>query len=148
MNLEKLYLLKINDIFIYIQFVIPLFMIDNFHFRKEELLRYNKNYLLIAFEKIVIAFLMVFIIRSGSLLSYELIIYNQITCFWLIGRFVLVDFGSLVFCYICANLFLNKYIGMIISFVLFIVLRIIELYGMRNKKSLCEYENYYNIISK
>lgn len=121
-NIDELYMLKFSDIFVSIQFAIPLLLIDNYKVHKEESIRYNKNIIIIAIERIIITIVMVTIIRIIALLTYNLVVFHNANCFKLIGRFMIIDIASIMMSYILFNVFLNRYVGMIISFIISIVL--------------------------
>lgn len=62
-SLIEMYKMKVKDPFTFIQFAIPLFLVDNFRLRKEEILRNSKHFLLIASERIVLNLIIIIFIR-------------------------------------------------------------------------------------
>lgn len=104
-----------NNIFIAIQIIIPVFLMDIFYPIKSERIREKKFYGFILLEKILVVYLLCILIRIVGLGIYSLIVYHNLDFGHTLGRILLADLGTVLISYIITNLMINKYVSMFIS---------------------------------
>ena len=120
-SLKDSYILMIPDIFTSIQFVIGMFLFDNFKKSKMELIR-TKHLFLSFFERLFLTIIMAIIIRLLASSLYSIIIYHNFKGYAFIFRIILCDICNVIISYILFNVFKNRYVGFVISIIISIAL--------------------------
>ena len=122
-SLNDSFIKMIPDIFTSVEFVIGVFLFDNFKKSKMELVR-TKHLFLSYFERLFITFIMVIIIRLLASTLYSLIVYQSFNNYIFILRIMYVDICNVLIAYICFNALKNRYVALTISLIISIALYI------------------------
>lgn len=117
-TLNDLYLVNSRNYLLMIQFIIPVFFIDDFYPIKEELFRMKRTSIVLKAEKVLMVFLLVMIIRFISLEIYNLTIFHSFDCFNVFMRFMFIDVINVLMCAILSNVILSKYCTAIVFLVI------------------------------
>ncbi|MCR5462390.1 MAG: hypothetical protein K6E87_04920 [bacterium] len=122
-SLNDSFIVMIPDIFTSVEFIIGVFLFDNFKKSKMELVR-TKHLFLSFFERLFITIIMVIIIRLLASTLYSLIVYQSFNNYEFILRIMYVDICNVLIAYICFNVLKNRYVALIISLIISIALYI------------------------
>jgi len=122
-SLNDSFIVMIPDIFTSVEFIIGVFLFDNFKKSKMELVR-TKHLFLSFFERLFITIIMVIIIRLLASTLYSLIVYQSFNNYEFILRIMYVDICNVLIAYICFNVLKNRYVALTISLIISIALYI------------------------
>ena len=122
-SLNDSFIVMIPDIFTSVEFIIGVFLFDNFKKSKMELVR-TKHLFLSFFERLFITIIMVIIIRLLASTLYSLIVYQSFNNYEFILRIMYVDICNVLIAYICFNILKNRYVALTISLIISIALYI------------------------
>ncbi len=120
-SLNESYISMVPDIFTSIEFIICIFLFDNFRRSKMEIIR-DENIFLSHAERLIITIIMGSLIRLLASTIYSVIVYQNFNNYEFILRILLCDICNIILCYIIFNLFKNKYVSLIISLIISISL--------------------------
>lgn len=122
-TLKNEYRLMVYSEFTSIQFLIPMFLFDNFKKSKMELIR-TKNIFISQLETLFLTIIMALTIRVLSCSLYCIIVCHNFKEFDVIFRLFFCDICMVLISYTLFNIFKNRYVGLIISLVICVALYI------------------------